>query len=139
MSPTRKNHPANFKTKVALAALREDAPISELALQYGVHATVIHRWKRAALSDLPSSFGRVFGSNLLMSLKKSRAGRGHASAYICTFACRGVVGGVIPHAAKRAACRASGRARCSTSCPPISCRWKHNRDRAPRASSSVSA
>ena len=29
MSSTRKNHPANFKTKVALAAFREEAPISE--------------------------------------------------------------------------------------------------------------
>ena len=35
MSSTRKNHSANFKAKVALSALREDAPISELALQYG--------------------------------------------------------------------------------------------------------
>lgn len=35
MSRTRKNHPANFKAKGALAALREDAPLSELALKYG--------------------------------------------------------------------------------------------------------
>lgn len=27
MSSTRKNHPANFKATVALAAFREDAPI----------------------------------------------------------------------------------------------------------------
>ncbi len=52
MSRVRKNHPANFKAKVALAALREDAPISELASKYGVHATVIHRWKREALASL---------------------------------------------------------------------------------------
>jgi len=33
MSKTRKNYPASFKAKVALSALREDAPISELALK----------------------------------------------------------------------------------------------------------
>ncbi|GJL50338.1 MAG: hypothetical protein NPIRA01_15650 [Nitrospirales bacterium] len=52
MSRTRKNHPVNFKAKVALSALREDTPISELALKYGVHATVIHRWKREALTAM---------------------------------------------------------------------------------------
>ncbi len=56
MSRTRKNHPANFKAKVALAALREDAPISELASKYGVHATVIHRWKREALVSMAAGF-----------------------------------------------------------------------------------
>jgi transposase len=52
MSRTRKNHPVSFKVKAALSVLREDAPISELALQYGVHATVIHRWKREALAAM---------------------------------------------------------------------------------------
>jgi len=56
MSSTRKNHPANFKAKVALAAFREDAPISELAIKYGVHATVIHRWKREALTSMEAGF-----------------------------------------------------------------------------------
>ena len=56
MSRTRKNHPASFKAKVALSALREDAPISELALKYGVHATVIHRWKREALASMEAGF-----------------------------------------------------------------------------------
>ena len=56
MRRTRKNHPANFKAKVALAALREDAPISELASKYGVHATVIHRWKREALASMEAGF-----------------------------------------------------------------------------------
>ena len=56
MSRTRKNHPASFKAKVALSALREDAPISELALRYGVHATVIHRWKREAQASMEAGF-----------------------------------------------------------------------------------
>jgi transposase len=56
MSRTRKNYPAAFKAKVALAALREDAPVSELALKYGVHATVIHRWKKEALASMEQGF-----------------------------------------------------------------------------------
>lgn len=56
MSRVRKNHPASFKAKVALSALREDAPVSELAIKYGVHATVIHRWKKEALSSMESGF-----------------------------------------------------------------------------------
>ncbi len=50
MSRVRKNHPVNFKAKFALAALSKDAPISELASKYGVHAAVIHRWKREGWS-----------------------------------------------------------------------------------------
>jgi transposase len=56
MSRTRKNHPASFKAKVALYTIREDAPISELASKYGVHATVIHRWKREALASMEAGF-----------------------------------------------------------------------------------
>ncbi len=56
MSRTRKNHPASFKAKAALSALREDVPVSELALKYGVHATVIHRWKKEALASMEAGF-----------------------------------------------------------------------------------
>ncbi|MCK5556462.1 MAG: hypothetical protein KAI76_09505, partial [Alphaproteobacteria bacterium] len=41
---------AGYKAKVALLVLREDAPVSELALKYGVHATVIQRWKKESLA-----------------------------------------------------------------------------------------
>lgn len=41
---------------MALSVLREEAPISELAIIYGVHATVIHRWKREALPSLEAGF-----------------------------------------------------------------------------------
>jgi transposase len=56
MSRTRKNHPVSFKAQVALSALREDTPVSDLALKYGVHATVIHRWKKEALASMEAGF-----------------------------------------------------------------------------------
>ena len=56
MSRTRKNHPARFKAQVALSALREDGPISEISSKYGVHATVIHRWKKEALAAMEAGF-----------------------------------------------------------------------------------
>ena len=56
MSSTRKNYSAKFKSQVVLAALREDAPISELSSRYGVHSTVIHRWKKEALASMEAGF-----------------------------------------------------------------------------------
>lgn len=44
MSRTRKNYPASFKAQVPLSALREEAPLSEFSLKYGVHSDVILRW-----------------------------------------------------------------------------------------------
>ena len=45
----KRRHSADFKAKVALAAIREDGMIAELSSKYGVHATQIHRWKKVAL------------------------------------------------------------------------------------------
>jgi transposase len=56
MSRIRKNHSAEFKAQVALAAIREDATIAELSSRYGVHATVIHRWKREGIAAITVGF-----------------------------------------------------------------------------------
>ena len=59
MANVRKKHGADFKSKVALAALREDGTITELSSRFGVHASQIHAWKKAVLDGVPSLFART--------------------------------------------------------------------------------
>ncbi len=54
----RKNHSPEFKAKVALEALREEMTLAELSKKYGVHATQISSWKRAAIENMASAFAR---------------------------------------------------------------------------------
>ncbi len=46
MAGKRKVHTAAFKAKVALAALKGDRTVNELAGQFEVHPTLIHGWKK---------------------------------------------------------------------------------------------
>ena len=57
MAGKRKHHSAAFKAQVALAALKGDRTINELAGQYGVHSTLIHSWKKQLLQGAESLFG----------------------------------------------------------------------------------
>ena len=54
----RKNHAPEFKAKVVLEAIREEMTLAELSKKYGVHATRISTWKRAAIENMASAFGR---------------------------------------------------------------------------------
>lgn len=54
----RRQHSAEFKVKVVLAALREDRTQSQLASESGVHPLQITAWKRQALEALPAVFGQ---------------------------------------------------------------------------------
>jgi len=56
MSKKRRNHEPSFKAKVALAAIRGDKTISEVASQFGVHANQVSSWKKIALDNLESLF-----------------------------------------------------------------------------------
>ncbi len=53
----RRVHPAAFKARVALEALKEQKTIAELSGMYGIHTTQITKWKKQALDILVSGFG----------------------------------------------------------------------------------
>lgn len=53
---TKRNHSAEFKAKVALAAIREDATMAELSSRFKVHSGMIHRWKKEALASMTLGF-----------------------------------------------------------------------------------
>ena len=66
---TKKNHTSEFKTKVVLAALREDRTpgkrfpgqaLAELASQFGVHPMTTWLWKKAVVQGLPRLFEGEF-------------------------------------------------------------------------------
>jgi transposase-like protein len=56
MGRKRKTHTAAFKAQVALAALKGDKTVSELASQHGVHPTLIHTWKKQLLGNAEDLF-----------------------------------------------------------------------------------
>jgi len=58
MKNKRRNHSAAFKSKVALAAVRGDRTIAELAAEHGVHPNQITQWKKQLLESLPDVFSR---------------------------------------------------------------------------------
>jgi transposase len=56
MALVRKKHTSDFKTKVALEAIRQQKTANELTAEYGIHATQITTWKKQALAAIPASF-----------------------------------------------------------------------------------
>jgi transposase len=58
MKNTRIRHSPAFKAKVALAAVREDESIPQLAKRYSVHANQIYKWKRQFVEQAALVFDR---------------------------------------------------------------------------------
>lgn len=58
MGAKRKQHSAQFKAQVALAALAGGKTLAELASEYGVHPTMISTWKQELVKNAKDLFER---------------------------------------------------------------------------------
>ena len=56
MGVKRKQHGAEFKARVAMAALSGEKTLAELSAEFGVHATMISAWKQ----ELAKRAGELF-------------------------------------------------------------------------------
>jgi len=54
----RKNHSAEFKTKVVLKALSGEQTSAEIAKQFSIHPLMITKWKKHAIDLLPTLFSQ---------------------------------------------------------------------------------
>lgn len=52
----RKKYLADFKAKVALEAIKETQTTAELCSQYGVHVTMLGRWRQQAIEHIRTGF-----------------------------------------------------------------------------------
>jgi len=57
MKRSRRNHGAAFKAQVAVAAVRGDKTLAELAEHFGVHPTQLTEWKRHLLERVADVVG----------------------------------------------------------------------------------
>jgi transposase len=56
MSKQRRSHSDDFKARVALAAVKEQKTVNELAGQFGVHTSQVQEWKRRLLEGAKDLF-----------------------------------------------------------------------------------
>jgi transposase len=56
MSRKRRTHSPDFKAKVALAAIKGDETLSELARRYQINANMIVKWKKLLLENSAEVF-----------------------------------------------------------------------------------
>ena len=54
----RRNHTASFKAKVALAAVKGEKTLAELAQQFDVHPNQITQWKAQLFEGAAGVFGK---------------------------------------------------------------------------------
>ncbi len=56
MPINKRSHSAAFKTKVALAAIKQEQTQSQMSKEFGVHGTQINTWKKYAVESITEGF-----------------------------------------------------------------------------------
>ena len=54
----RKSYSRNFKAKVAVEIIREKETIAQISSRFGVHRTLLTKWKKEAIEGLPEIFSK---------------------------------------------------------------------------------
>jgi transposase-like protein len=70
---TRRNHSPAFKSKVALAAIRGEHTLAELAKRFDVHPNQIATWKEQLLAGAANVFGQEKAAEPTVDLKALHA------------------------------------------------------------------
>ena len=58
MSKKRTQYSQEFKAKIALAAIRGEETVAQLAARYHIHPTQINSWKRQLIEKASDLFGK---------------------------------------------------------------------------------
>jgi transposase len=59
MKRTHRKHSAEFKTKVAIEAIKEQKTLSQISEQYSLHANQISEWKKMVVENAPLLFDKA--------------------------------------------------------------------------------
>ncbi len=73
MKRTRRNHGASFKAQVAVAAVKGDKTLTELAEPFSMHPTQITEWKQQLLARAADVFGGAKPPSEMPDLKTLHA------------------------------------------------------------------
>ena len=68
MKQNRRKHSPDFKTRVAMEAIKGQETIAELAIRFEVHPTQITKWKR----ELVAGAGDIFGADPNKKIKDEK-------------------------------------------------------------------
>lgn len=64
MTKKRRKHSSQFKFKVALEAVKENATLNEIASSNDIHPNQVSAWKKQFLTEGPTVFGQQIAKKL---------------------------------------------------------------------------